>query len=63
MPLIFGSIKFTSGGCKFSGRLLAICRAVASFVTLLSSIVFIFFNSVRWNIRFGGSHNTTIMGS
>ena len=47
IPLTFGSIKFISGGCKICGRLLAICKAVASFVTLLSSIFFIFSSSFK----------------
>jgi hypothetical protein len=47
IPLTFGSTKFISGGCKICGRLLAICRAVVSFVTLLSSIVFIFLSSCK----------------
>ena len=42
---MFESIKFRLRVCKICGRLLAICRAVASFVTLLSSIVFILFRS------------------
>jgi hypothetical protein len=52
IPLTFGSTKFISGGCKICGSLLAICKAVASFATLLSSIFFIFSSSFKRRIIF-----------
>ena len=47
IPLTFEFTKFLSGGCKICGSYSQFVRAVASFVTLLSSIVFIFLSSCK----------------